>query len=153
MPSNASEQLHAIAAALKARGERGVKRELTAGLRLGAQPLVSAVRGAAAVSLPRRGGLNEWEADQRITVSVLTGSPRTAGVALRTRTRGSMQTDNGYVRHRYFGTWYPNAPSQQIPEAIGWWSKTLERESPAIRPLLVAVIEKVSGEIQAAGDL
>lgn len=150
MPSNASAQLHAIAAELKFRGERGMKRELTGGLRLGAQPLVSAVRGAAAVSLPRRGGLNIWEADQRITVSVLLSSSRTAGVRLKTRTRGSMQTDEGYVRHRYFGKWYPGEPSQPLPGAAGWWSETLRHGSPAVTPILLGVMEKIAAQIQAA---
>lgn len=149
MPSNASEQLHAIALALKVRGEKGMKREMTAGLRLGAQPLVSAVRTSARARLPKSGGLAERVASERITVSVLT-SARNAGVRIKTSTHDSRATNSGYVRHPVFGTWHEDMPSQQIPAAAGWWTDPLRAGSPAITPVLRAVMEKLAAEIRAA---
>lgn len=168
MAMNASAQLHAIAAALRARGEKGMKREMTAALCAGAQPLVSAVRTSARARLPRSGGLAERVASERITVSVRTASARTAGVALRTRTHDSQATNAGYVRHPVFAQRAegPVAPGrtrvrgskdvwvlQEIPQAAGWWTDPLRAGSPAVTPLLLGVMEKVSAEIQAAGGL
>lgn len=149
MASNASVQLHAIASALKARGERGMKRELTAGLRAGAAPLVSAVRAQAAARLPREGGLAARVANERVTVSVLT-SARNAGVTMRTRTHDTRATNEGYVRHLVYGrpkSWV----RQEIPEAAGWWSDTLREASPRVTPVLLGVMKKIAAEIEAAG--
>lgn len=143
MPA-ASQRLHDIAARLRAEGQVGLQREMAATIRAGAQPLVAEVRGAAYVSLPKRGGLNEEQGNQKITVSVLTG-PRTAGVRLRTRTPGSMQTDQGYVRHPTpSGKWV----QQEIPLARGWWSDTLARGSRRLTPALVATMNRVARRIQ-----
>lgn len=151
MAVSASERLHTIAARLRAEGEVGVQREMAAALRLAVRPLIAQVRGAAYVSLPRRGGLNEEQGNQRITTSVLTGA-RSAGVRLRTRTRGSMQTDQGFVRHPVPSRGAPRADwrwvQQEVPQAEGWWSKTLERESPALTPALVKVMDGISARIQ-----
>lgn len=152
MPSNASAQLHAIAAALRARGEKGMKRELTTGLRAGAQPLVSAVKTAAWHKLPHEGGLAARVANERVTVSVTTGA-RTAGVRMRTATHDSRATNAGYVRHPVYGRWIEGLPSQEIPQAAGWWTDTLRARSPAVTPVLLAVMEKIAAEIQAAGRI
>lgn len=142
--SPASQRLHAIAARLRAEGQIGVQREMAATLRAVAQPLVNEVRGAAYVSLPKRGGLNEEQGNQKITVSVLTGA-RTAGVRIRTRTPGSLQTDQGFVRHPTpSGKWV----RQEIPEARGWWSETLARGSRRLTPALVATMDRISRRIQ-----
>lgn len=143
----ASQRLHAIAAELKAQGERGLKRRMNSTLRAAAVPLVDAVREAAREKLPKKGGLNEQQAEQAIRVMVLSGA-RTAGVRIRTSTRGSMQTDKGFVRHPVFGEWKPNMPSQQIPQATGWWSYTLYRKSPEVTPLILAEMNRVARQIQ-----
>lgn len=143
----ASLRLHAIATRMRVQGERGAQQEMVRDIRAATQPLIANVRGAAYVSLPKRGGLNEEQGNQRITVSVLTGA-RTAGVRIRTHTRGSMQTDKGYVRHPVFrtGKW----AQEEIPQATGWWSKTLARDSRAITPVIVKVMNRIARRIQGS---
>lgn len=148
MPSNGSAQLHAISAALKARGEMGVKREMTAALRAGAQPLIPAVKQAAREKLPKAGGLNEQVAGQRVRVSVR-GGARTAGVRLVTTAPDTKQTDSGFVRHPVFGHKDRAWITQQIPQAAGWWTDTLVRESPTVTPVLLAAMEAVAAKIRA----
>lgn len=147
MPTSASERLHAIALRLRTEGQRGLQREMNAAFRASTRPLIASVRAAARERLPKAGGLNEQQASQAIRVSVLTGS-RSAGVRIRTRTRGSMQTDKGYVRHPVFGTWRPGVSSQQIPGAAGWWTDTLRQLSPAITPAILAEMNRVARIIQ-----
>lgn len=125
--------------------------EFTAGLRAGAQPLISAVRAQALARLPHEGGLAARVAKERVTVSVR-ASARDASVTLRTSTHDSRATNDGYVRHLVYGrpdSWV----RQEIPQATGWWTKTLERESPKVTPILVAAIEEMSAEIMAAGGI
>lgn len=146
--SNASAQLHAIAARLKAEGEGGIKLEMTRGLRAGAQPLIPALHAAAEQKLPKSGGLNLQVAGQRIRVSVLT-SARNAGVRLVTTAPDTAMTDQGFVRHPTFGRrgkgdW----KRQNIPQAAGWWTKTLESGSPAITPVLLGVMRKIAARVQ-----
>jgi hypothetical protein len=149
MPSNASAQLHAIAAKLKEVGDRGLKLELTRGLRAGADPLVQATHAAALAKLPKSGGLNAQVAGQKVTVSVRTGA-RTAGVRLTTRAPDTKQTDSGYVRSPTFGRrgkgdW----KTHEIPQATGWWSDTLATHAPAVTPVLLAQMEAVAAQIRA----
>lgn len=147
--SFASQRLHAIATQLKVQGERGLKLEMTRTMRASAQPLVSAVRESAREKLPKSGGLAEQQASQKIRVSVLTGA-RTAGVRIRTRTRGSMQTDRGYVRHPTFGDrdeWV----RQDTPGATGWWTNTLIRKSPEVTAAIVKEMNRVARRIAAGG--
>lgn len=147
--SFASTRLHGIAARLKAEGQRGLQLEMARTMRAAAQPLVTAVRSEATARLPKSGGLNLQQANQAIRVSVTTGA-RTAGVRIRTRTRGSMQTDKGYVRHPVFGRrenpqdWQ----TEQLPAARGWWSDTLATRSAAITPLIIAEMNRVGRIIQ-----
>jgi hypothetical protein len=146
--ADASAQLRAIALKLRAAGEReilnGVRREL----RIIAAPAVEAVRAKARADLPKSGGLNDEQADQPITVSVLSGA-RTAGVRIRTKRLGSMQTDAGYVRHPIFGKWRKGQKSQSLPQAAGWFSDTLAHEGDAVAVALEARIDAINAEIEA----
>lgn len=139
----ASQRLHDIATRLKAEGERGLRLEMNRTIRAIAQPLVDAVRAEAREKLPKSGGLAEVQAEQAIRIAIVTGS-RSAGVRIRTKTRGSMQTDKGYVRHPVFGEWRKDMPSQEIPEATGWWSATLAARSAAITPLIVKAMNRIA---------
>jgi len=146
---NGPEQLAALGARLKAAGDGGMRLKLIRGIKVGADPLVGAVYYAAQNQLPKRGGLNRQVSKQKVTVSVRLGA-RTAGVRLSTKRPDTRQTNSGYVRHPVFGrgsTWV----KQEIPAAKGWWSDTLERESPRVTGDVLAVMEEVSREIQRGG--
>lgn len=142
----ASKQLHLIAAKCKQTGAGGMKLALVRDLRVQAQPLVSAVRESARENLPRAGGLNESQARQSIRVSVLT-SARNAGVRIRTRTKASFQTNDGYVRHpvpKDRSKWV----RQELPRAANWWDRPLNAAGPAVTASVIRSIERVNDEIR-----
>lgn len=148
MAANASAQLHAIAVKLKAAGEGQIKVQLARDLRVVAAPLVESVRESARSQLPKSGGLAAEQASQPIRVSVLT-SARSAGVSIRTKTLGSKQTDQGFVRHPTFGRrGSADWKRQEIPRAEGWWTKTLIRKGPLVSRALNATIARVNKQIQ-----
>jgi hypothetical protein len=147
MAGNGSRELAALAARLKAAGARDLRLQLLRGLKEGAKPLIPAVQAAARDQLPKSGGLNEQVASQKVSVSVRTGA-RTAGVRLTTTAPDTAQTDAGFVRHPVFGRrgkgqWR----TQQIPAAVGWWSKTLANSAGEVTPELVKVMEEVAVKI------
>ncbi|HWD83341.1 MAG TPA: hypothetical protein VG497_30785 [Kribbella sp.] len=142
-----SARLQRIAAELRATGQGALLNSLRAEIRAEAAPAVKAVREAALEKLPKRGGLAAEQAEQAIRVSVL-ASARTAGVRMRTRTRGSFQTDKGYVRHPVFGD-REDWVRQDVPQATGWWTKTLLELGPVTTARLRALIERLNRRIQA----
>jgi len=147
MADQGSEHLAALGKRLKTVGDKTLRRELLRGLKAGAEPLVVAVADAARSQLPKRGGLNEQVAGQKVKVQVRTGA-RTAGVRLTTTAPDTSQTDSGFVRHPTFGNrkkWV----TQRIPAAKGWWSKTLADGGPAVQPELTAVMDRIATEIQS----
>lgn len=144
MPASAPERLRAIAAALKEAGDRGNLNAMRRGIRAESSPLVAAAREAARTQLPKSGGLNEYEATQKITISVLTSARTTA---VRIRGRASQSTDNGTWRHPNprGGGW----SSQSYPGADGWWTKTMERKAPEATVLIMGQLEAVAAKIRA----
>lgn len=152
MPGNGSAQLRVIAAHCKAAGSRGLLNRTRATIRVEAQPLVAAAKQEALARLPKSGGLNRQVASQRWTVSVLTGA-RTAGVRLRTKAPDTDQSDEGFVRHPTFGRrgagdWR----RQDIPQAKGWASDTVQKYGPALAASMVRQLDAAAAEIaRAAG--
>lgn len=145
--SNASSRLRHISARLRETGQVGVRAEMNSALLEATVFLEAEVRAAAGQRLPQRGGLARQQSTQEIRRRVIP-SGSSAGVRLSTATRGSMQTDKGYVRHPVFGVWLEGQKSQQIPGAAGWWSKTLEQKSPMVTPVLLKVMEATAAKIQ-----
>ena len=148
MPENASARLAGIATRLRVVGDKGVTKEFRAALRGVAKPLVADVQAAARAQLPKSGGLNEHVARQKVTVSVPL-TPRTAAVRLRQPYFDAKQTDSGYVRHPVFAQ--PNRSrvwvGQDIPQAAGWWTKTLQAAGPKVTAELIAVMKAIEVEI------
>jgi hypothetical protein len=115
-----------------------------------ANEAVPLVRAAARNKLPRAGGLNEYVANQNITVtSVLAGASMTVRVRHDTH-RSAKQTDSGYVRHPVFGVWRPGIPSQQVPNAAGWWTQTFENLGPMATERMLQFIREMSAAIEAS---
>jgi hypothetical protein len=150
MVSNGS-QLRELGLKLKAAGDGGLRRELLAGIRLGAAPLVGDVRAAALERLPHRGGLAAFVASSPIAVRTrLTG---VVGVRIVNTRSGARKggttdfgTDRGHVRHPTFGrkgkgSWV----GQDVPP--GWFSKTLEEKSPETTPLVLAAMNRTAAAV------
>jgi hypothetical protein len=140
MVADPTAQLRMLSMRARELADKGVAREMNAALRSTTVFLEAAVREAAGQQLPQSGGLARQQASQEIRTTVLMSS-RDAGVRMRTLTRGSMQTDKGYVRHPVFGEWLPDQEAQKIPQATGWWTKTLTEKSPLATPLIFEVME------------
>ena len=143
--SDASARLTRISAALKEAGDRENLNALRRGLRAGAKPLIPAVQAAARDQLPKAGGLNEIVASRRVSVRTRLASRGAAVTLQSTNARSNAQTNSGYVRHPIFGgkQWI----TEQIPNAQGWWTKTLEEKAPDVRHALEASLDEVSAKI------
>lgn len=144
--ANAEIELPLLAARLKAAGMVGVRREMVAGLRRAAKPLIPDMRESARQSLPRAGGLNETVAQQPIRTSVRTGA-RTAGVSIRAQWT---RTDRGSWRHPVFGNrdaWV----TQTYRPADQWYEHGAEKGTPEAQREMQAILATVAAQVQGFG--
>jgi hypothetical protein len=148
-------ELKALGVRLQAAGNGGLRRNLLAGIRAGAAPLVGDVRQAALEKLPKSGGLAEFVASSPIAVRTrLTGLVGVRIVNTRAGARKGGQTDfgtdRGHVRHPTFGRPGKNSwVGQNVTP--GWFSKTLEERSPETTPLVLAAMEATAAEVCRLG--
>jgi hypothetical protein len=115
---------------LKAAGEKGLRNELNKVMRNAATPLIPKVREAARASLPKGGGLNERIAKKPLRAQTRTGNA-TAGVRIVGTKVDPRINDQGRVFHPVFG--HKPGVVQDVPNAKGYFDKTLEREGQSIR--------------------
>jgi len=138
------EQLAALGVRLKVAGAKDLRRELLAGLRVAAKPLVADARAAATAQLPKRGGLNARVAKDPILIrNRLTGSG--VGVRIVTTTSDTRGANRGTWRHPVFktGAWV----EQTYAPAKGWFDDTLTKAAPAARVQILAAMESVALKI------
>lgn len=141
---DARVELPLLAARLKAAGMVGVRREMLAGLRRAAKPLIPDIQAAARSQLPRGGGMNEYMAKKRPTVSVRTGAA-TAGVSIRYQGKGSY-SDTGEWRHPVFGhrdRW----ATTSVSSAVGWFERGAADGTPQARNEMDAVLVAVAAQV------
>ena len=143
-----ANQLAALTRRLKAAGEGGLKRDMLRGLREGAKPLVETAHASALENLPKKGGLNEIVAAQKIVVRTRTsgGNPGVRVVGVSREHLKDM--DAGRLRHPVFGNrkaWV----TQQIKP--GWWSDALMAEVPKVRRALIAVLAETARKVERGG--
>jgi hypothetical protein len=143
-------QLRELGLRLKAAGDGAARRQLLAGIRAGAQPLVSDVRAAARAKLPKSGGLNTFVADSPITVRTRLAG-RIVGVQIVNTRKGVRKggtsdfgSDRGVVRHPVFGRKGKWAETQVD---AGWFTDTLEKSAPTVTPFVVAAMKTISEEV------
>lgn len=121
-------------------------RELNRRMRLAAKPLIAQTRKAAREQLPHRGGLAERVATSPQRVVIRTGR-RTAGVRIVTTRHDTASTDRGRLRHPRFGhrdQWFDQSVTP------GWWTNTLRRGAPVVRPQVIAAMETVARMVENA---
>ena len=136
------ESMGVLAARLRAGGP-ALRRAARRNAVIVANPAVAAVRASARANLPKRGGLNEWVAGGRYTVSVLTG-PRTAGVAIRgTKSGHDLRTIDrtGRVRHPVYGNRSAWATTQVQP---GYFTRPLKAMHPVLRVAFLAAMREAA---------
>lgn len=140
-----AEDFLALSKRLKAEGKGELRKELNKGMRVGAKPLVAETRGALRAGLPSSGGLNTFMARKPMRIKVATGG--TPGVSVVSKI--DPRVDAGRIAHKTFG----HAPIVQQRIPAGLFSKTLEREAPAVRKELVKAIETMQRRVYGRGGI
>ena len=139
-----AEQLRALARDLKREGEfgRGLKNELTAGMRAAGKPLVEAVKKSAQDTLPRRGGLNVWTDTSRISVrnNLLGGLSRVGMRIVATKGNHDLEDmDKGTIRHPVFGHRKQKWAEQSVTP--GFFTKPLEAGADEVQAALILAMD------------
>lgn len=138
----------ALSRRMKEAGESGLRKELHKAMTAAAKPLIPKVRAAAAANLPQRGGLARSVSRKPVRAQTRTGN-QTAGVRI-VAAKVDPRLDEGRLAHPVFGR--PNSTVvQQVPGAVGYFSKTLENEGPQVRDTLIEVLEDFTNRL--AGPL
>lgn len=127
---------------------RTLRAQLLGSIREAAKPAVDATRQAARTTLPRRGGLNAYVADERIRVATRITGPR-VGVRITAQSR-TWNDDQSTVRHPVFGR--RDKPWKTTRVAVpGWFTATLTREAPKVVGPIRLAMEAVA--VEASGRL
>ena len=138
-----ADDFYRLSKALKNAGKVELRKQLNKQLREAAKPLVQDARDAARRELPQKGGLAAQVAKSPIRVQVRTGA-RTAGVRITGRGQGLRGADRGRLRHPVFGNrdrWV----TQDVKP--GWFTGTMEREAPKVKPAIDQAIQDVADVI------
>lgn len=142
-----AEDLAKVARALKAAGDRDLRKELLRGFRMGAKPTIKDVRASALSTLPHRGGLATYVAKASIGVRTrLSGSKgNEVGVQIKAKKgRGLAAMNAGKFRHPVFGR--KEFVTQKVTP--GWFSKPIEKNADQIRSSLERVMAEVANKIE-----
>ena len=150
-------QLKALGVRLKALGAAGnmgaapglgrggsLRAQLLGSIREAARPAVDAARASARDNLPKRGGLNEYIASEKIRVAVRATGPR---VGVQITAVGGWGSNKGVVRHPVF--FHPPKRKVWVEQPIassGWFEGTLVRESPKVIGPVRLAMEAVAAE-------
>jgi len=140
-----ANELAIVARRLKQAGEGQLRRELLAGLRAGAKPLIPLAKQAARNQLPKRGGLAARVASEPMSVRIRTGG-RNPSVRIVTTTTDTRGANRGVIRHPVFGH-RDRFVSQPFPRSAGWFDQTLSREGPAVADELRRTLQKVADQL------
>lgn len=139
-----ADQLAALAKQLKAAGDKGLQKELYAGINRAAKPVVQEIRKSAnGGKIPRRGGLAAAVGKSSIRTQRRVSSTRTAGVRIVATNKFSLyHLNQGIVRHPVFG-------KGQVVQRIqpGFWSDPTEAVAEDVRREIVKVLESVAGKL------
>lgn len=139
-----ADQLGDIARHLKETGDKELRKELYRGIQRAAKPLRTAAQQAARENLPKRGGLNEWVASSKFSITTRGGRDPAVRVAGKKAGHDLKRMDQGRLRHPLYGNrrhWF----IQQIP--AGWFSTAMTARAPAVRRDVVAVLDDVAARI------
>ena len=127
---------------------RTLRAQLLGSIRSAVKPAVEATRQAARETLPKRGGLNEYIAGEKIKVSTRLTGPQ-VGVRIAAQS-GQWSGDQSEVRHPVFGR--RNKPWTTTKVSTpGWFTGTLTHETPKIMGPMYAAMEAVA--VEAMGRL
>lgn len=134
-----------LSKALKHAGQKELRKQLTAGIKKAAKPLIADSRSEAKVRLPSSGGLAARVARAPQRVQVRTGA-KTAGVRIVVSEPGGAArgANAGAIRHPVFGNrdvWV----SQKVRP--GWFDDPMNAGAPVVRGHIEDVMENVAEQI------
>ena len=150
MPVNSgAQELADLARRLKDAGEGGLRRELYAGIRTAAEPVLGEIRAGLPAHMPHRyaGVLGT---DLRLTASVRAGktaSVRLRGVTGRDRQIGRL--DRGVLTHPLFGNrkhWFSQGPAGG-GMAPGFFTGPIEHAAPQLRYAVLSAMRRTAEKI------
>ena len=118
-------------------------------LRAAAKPVAENIQESARESLPHAGGMNEYIASRKPTVSVRT-TGRQAGVSIKYSGPGRYSNQSGW-RHPVFGRRDRKWAETTVPEAEGWWERGGRKGTPQAQIAMRAVLNDVAAEIMRRG--
>lgn len=139
-----AERLAIVAGAIQ-RQVPELRKDLLRGLRAAAKPTVKDIKETARVTLPKRGGLNDWVAKSSIGLRTRT-SGENSGIRIEGRKTGHdvKSLDAGRLRHPLFGNrkrWF----QQDIRP--GFFSQTITRHDEEIRTEIYRTLDQWVDEL------
>lgn len=141
-----SQDLAALARALKEAGRNDLRKELLANIRNAGKPVLDDAKATALAELPSRGGLADLVAGSKFAVrSSLSG--KSARVTLQAINSKALvrTTDAGSVRHPVWGnrgTWV----TQSVKS--GWFSDTAAESAPRFRDAISEAMARVAAQVE-----
>lgn len=139
-----ADQLGDVARRLKETGDKELRKELYRGIQRAAKPLSAAAQRSARANLPKRGGLNEWVASSKFSVSTSGGKDPAVRISGRKVGHDLKALDRGRLRHPLYGNrrrWY----NQQIRP--GWFSEPMTEGASGVRREIVDVLEDIARRV------
>lgn len=140
-----SEAFGQLAKRLKAAGRGDLVKELQQAGKAAVKPITPKSRQRALERLPSTGGLNRRvaKAPQRVTART-GGSTASVRVTVAGKKSGAYKANEGSVRHPVFGRRGTFAETKVRP---GWFSDTVEEETPRAREEFVDVLEQYAKKL------
>lgn len=152
-------RLRAVARDIKATGDKGLAREMSAGLRKATLPVQASVLAEAARVLPRAGGYQETFTSSvafrnRVRAAARQASVRMTTFADGTRERRDIRALNkGFLRHPVYGR-SRNTRGGRVanPWAVtriraGFWDRATEKAEPEARQEMLQVLDDLANKL------
>lgn len=141
-----ADKLGVLAKELRRTGNKELSRELYSALNRATKAMRAEALKTAEQDLPREGGLNQRVAASRLSTRRRGG--RNPGVKIVAKGLRQLDLiDRGEVRHPVYGRrgrWV----RQQIPDAEGWFTKSLEASADEVRQEILTAIDDIAKKIE-----
>lgn len=149
-----AHQLASVAKQLREAGDKGLQRELYAGLNRAVKPLRAEAKAAAAEAIGDKHGYGAQVArSMRVSATRRMGG-RNPSVRITARRADTPLTrlDRGELRHPTFGRWKTKdgrslAATTRV--RAGWWEATMRAQAPTVRREIAAAITRVRAQLRA----
>lgn len=143
-----ADQFLKLSKALKHAGRTGLRKELNAGMRRAARPLIRKTRDEARRRLPSAGGLAAQVAKEPQRIQVRTGRTPGVRVVVGKKQGGARAANKGVIRHPVFGNREVWVDQKVAP---GWFDDPLRSSAPAIRRDVERAMQDVIDQIVRGG--